>query len=237
MDVFSLLNFWRNAGVGHPITTQQLDFDFTINDDNSFFDLVFTNTDDVIFSNNKRKVMPLDSSNTKSPFRALKLGFHYYNNNNNNNNNKSRSDKKKMKREVELEHVSISSLLKSSEPSKRFSKDVVHKYLNLIKPLYVKVSRTSSELCSRKNGKPTVFKRLGKSRSSSSSSAGKVTPAPAARRSSDSDLQQDGIQSAILHCKKSYGSPSGYCDVLSRSGSAPYQESWICIEEMKRSSI
>ncbi|XP_076933178.1 uncharacterized protein LOC143598990 [Bidens hawaiensis] len=236
MDVFSLLNFWRNAGVGHPITTQQLDFDFTIDDDNSFFDLVFTNTDNAsVIINNKRKVLPLDSSNTKSPFRALKLTFQ--------NNNKSRSDKKKIKREVELEHVTNSSLLKS-EPSKRFSKDVVHKYLNLIKPLYVRVSgksngsmaATSSELCTRKDGKPTVFKRLGKSRSSSSSSAGKVTPAPAARRCSDSDLQQDGIQGAILHCKKSYGSPSG-CDVLSRSGSAQYQESWICIEELKRSSI
>ncbi|XP_076927802.1 uncharacterized protein LOC143591497 [Bidens hawaiensis] len=236
MDVFSLLNFWRNAGVGHPINTQQLEFD-----DNSFFDLVFTNTDDAsVFINNKRKASPLDSSNTRSPFRALKLGFQ---------NNKSRSDKKiKRELEQEQEHVTISSLLKS-EPSKRFSKDVVNKYLSLIKPLYVKVSGKSNEkarfpddspatksskLCPRKDGKPTVFERLGKSRSSSSS-AGKVTPSPAAR-SSDSDLQQDGIQSAILHCKKSYGSPSG-CDVLSRSGSAPYQESWICIEELKRSSI
>ncbi|KAI3800198.1 hypothetical protein L1987_35508 [Smallanthus sonchifolius] len=282
MDVFSLLKIWRNAGVGDLINAG--DFDIT-DDEGSFFDLVFTNPNNVednvisdhyqqssksthaytsphnIFFNNKRKILPLDSSNTKaprSPFRVLMLGFQ---------NTKAKSDKKDIK--CEIEEVTISSLLNRDNslrnklghdqmPSKRFSKDVVHRYLNLIKPLYVKVSRRSNEKVRlsehdsfytspatapvfppRKEEKPSVFKEvrkhLGKSRSSSSSSVVKSIPSPVARRDDSALQQQDGIQSAILHCKKSYNSEG--CHVLSRSGSAPSQGHRISVDEEKRSSI
>lgn len=315
MDVFSLLKFWRNAGVGDPINAG--DFDIT-DDEGSFFDLVFTNPKNLqdhdcaesptvnvisglhsdhyqqfskldgadskskhtysssphaVFFNNKRKILPLDSSNTKtprSPFRVLMLGLQ---------NNKTKLDKKEMK--CEIEEVTISSLLKRDNslrhrlrsekfldhdqmPSKRFSKDVVNKYLNLIKPLYIKVSKKSNEkvrmpdhtsfpssspatasvFSPRKDEKPsgrTVFKEvrkhLGKSRSSSSSAAIKSIPSPALRKDDSALQQQDGIQSAILHCKRSYSSPSQGCNVLSRSGSAPSQGPRISIDEEKRSSI
>ncbi|CAI9274098.1 unnamed protein product [Lactuca saligna] len=315
MDVFSLLKFWRNAGVGDPISAG--DFDIT-DDEGSFFDLVFTNPNNLedqqcgespsvnvisgfhsdhyqqfsklggadsksnhtyssphaVFFNNKRKILPLDSSNTKtprSPFRGLMLGFQ---------NNKTKLDKKEMK--CEIEEVTISSLLKRDNSfrnklrsekfldhdqmsSKRFSKDVVHKYLNLIKPLYIKVSKKSNDKVKspdqtsfpssspatapvyspRKEEKPsgrTVFKEvrkhLGKSRSSSSSSATiKSIPSPASRKDDSALQQQDGIQSAILHCKRSYNSPSQGCNVLSRSGSAPSHGPRISIDEEKRSSI
>ncbi|KAL7612280.1 probable membrane-associated kinase regulator 2 [Lactuca sativa] len=315
MDVFSLLKFWRNAGVGDPISAG--DFDIT-DDEGSFFDLVFTNPNNLedqecgespsvnvisgfhsdhyqqfsklggadsksnhtyssphaVFFNNKRKILPLDSSNTKtprSPFRGLMLGFQ---------NNKTKLDKKEMK--CEIEEVTISSLLKRDNSfrnklrsekfldhdqmsSKRFSKDVVHKYLNLIKPLYIKVSKKSNDkvkspdqtsfpssspatapvFSPRKEEKPsgrTVFKEvrkhLGKSRSSSSSSATiKSIPSPASRKDDSALQQQDGIQSAILHCKRSYNSPSQGCNVLSRSGSAPSHGPRISIDEEKRSSI
>ncbi|KAK7391312.1 hypothetical protein VNO78_19726 [Psophocarpus tetragonolobus] len=113
----------------------------------------------------------------------------------------------------------------------RFSKEVLRKYLKLIKPLYVKVSkrysdkvRFSSEgfavspssspsvasVSSRKEkqgkGIRVVSKHLGKSRSASATVAGVCSPAK-----SDDTLQQqhDGIQSAILHCKRSFNSREG----------------------------
>nr|GEU79599.1 probable membrane-associated kinase regulator 2 [Tanacetum cinerariifolium] len=124
--------------------------------------------------------------------------------------------------------------------SKRFSKDVVNKYLNLIKPKglkrgndKVRCSEQSHQFMfsPRKDEKKiTVFKEvrkhLGKSRSSSSN-AGKPVALTALRRDDSALQQQDGIQSAILHCKKSYNSPSQGCNVLSRSGSAPSHGSRI----------
>ncbi|KAI3808791.1 hypothetical protein L1987_24752 [Smallanthus sonchifolius] len=266
MDVLSLLKFWRNAGIP--------DFDITA-DEGSFFDLELTNTSNQYHqfskfngtdsnSNNnypftkKTRILPLDSSNTKtlrSPFRVLKLGFQ---------NTKTKSEKK-MK--CEMEEVTICSLLKSSSEkfvdhdqmrSKRYSNDVVQKYFNLIKPLYVRVSRRSNEnvrlpeqspvhaypatasvFSPRKEEKRlggTVFKEVRKHWVKSRSSSVKPAPAPVVR-SDDSALQQDGIQSAILHCKKSYDSPSRGCHDLSRSGSAPSQGPRISIDEVKRSSI
>ncbi|KAK9291727.1 hypothetical protein L1049_019676 [Liquidambar formosana] len=142
--------------------------------------------------------------------------------------------------------------------SKRFSKDVVQKYLKLIKPLYVKVSKrynekvglsdvfstaspvsspASAPVSSPKKAMKTTWKKeeagekqgnipaglrvvckhLGKSRSASAA-VGVVVPPPASRRD-DSLLQQhDGIQSAILHCKRSFNS-SREPSLLSRSTS------------------
>ncbi|KAL9317615.1 hypothetical protein ACSQ67_014132 [Phaseolus vulgaris] len=107
----------------------------------------------------------------------------------------------------------------------RFSKEVLRKYLKLIKPLYVKVSKrysdkmrfsgegfaaspssspsvasVSSRTEKQGKGMKVVSKHLGKSRSASSAVAGVCSPAS---RSDDTLLlQHDGIQSAILHCKR-----------------------------------
>ncbi|KAK7279890.1 hypothetical protein RJT34_24949 [Clitoria ternatea] len=118
--------------------------------------------------------------------------------------------------------------------TERFSKEVLQKYLKLIKPLYVKVSKRYSDkvkfsgegfnaspssspsvasVCSRKEkqrsfpaGMRVGSKHLGKSRSSSTV-IGVGSPA---NRSDDTLLQQhDGIQSAILHCKRSFNSREG----------------------------
>ncbi|KAI3762498.1 hypothetical protein L1987_52928 [Smallanthus sonchifolius] len=253
MDVFSLLKFWRNAGGGD--LTAAVDIDSSIDDEESFFDLVLTNsadeneydyaaspnftgikdvTDSKVYSNSKRKILPLDSPNTKMPLRLLKLGFQ--------NNQKSKSEKEK---KGEIEEVKIGALLKRDNslrhklmteklleqdqtPSKRFSKDVVSKYLNLMKPSVSKRSSEKSRLSERSTtpssspassvfsprkvekksgGRGAVFrevrKHLGKSRSASA-----ILQTPA-RKSDDSALeQQDGIQGAILHCKRSHNSPS-----------------------------
>ncbi|CAJ2629946.1 unnamed protein product [Trifolium pratense] len=122
----------------------------------------------------------------------------------------------------------------TEEPKpERVSKEILQKYLKLIKPLYVKVSKRYSDkvkfsgdgmtvnaspssspavgsvgLRKEKQGSfPTgmkvVSKHLGKSRSSGTV-AGVGSPA---NRSDDTLLQQhDGIQSAILHCKRSFNS-------------------------------
>jgi hypothetical protein len=126
--------------------------------------------------------------------------------------------------------------LNDTKTEQRFSKDVIQKYLKLVKPLYVKVSKkynekgnpstvadffmsspasspaTTASIASPKDrpgnlpaGIRTVCKHLGKSKSSSSSA---VTGAqPPVNRRDDSLLQQhDGIQSAIMHCKRSFHS-------------------------------
>ncbi|WJX14455.1 hypothetical protein P8452_04717 [Trifolium repens] len=118
----------------------------------------------------------------------------------------------------------------------RVSKEILQKYLKLIKPLYVKVSKRYNDkvkfsgdgmtvnaspssspavgsvgLRKEKQGSfpagmKVVSKHLGKSRSSGTV-AGVGSPA---NRSDDTLLQQhDGIQSAILHCKRSFNSRDG----------------------------
>ncbi|XP_010925815.1 probable membrane-associated kinase regulator 2 [Elaeis guineensis] len=157
---------------------------------------------------------------------------------------------------------------------KKFSKEVVQKYLNKIKPLYVRVSKryaqklrfsgqltpgeaaakagpsegeetdveaeaaapppaaaatetatgTASGVKCQKVNVPTglkvVCKRLGKSRSASAAVA--AVPSPPPQRRDDSLLQQqDGIQSAIAHCKKSFNAAKGSESSLVRSKSDP----------------
>ncbi|KAE8671595.1 endoglucanase/exoglucanase B [Hibiscus syriacus] len=161
---------------------------------------------------------------------------------------------------------------------KKFSKDVIQKYLKKVKPLYVRVSRRYGEklkfsgqlsLGSLKpatppstaaqkpvSGKETtaekgqaeaevgkntkqvsipaglrvVCKHLGKSRSASSAVAA-VPPAPAVSKRRDESLlqQQDGIQGAILHCKRSFNGcqDSSESSILPRSVSDPSHEKSI----------
>lgn len=151
----------------------------------------------------------------------------------------------------------------TASDEKRFSKDVMQKYLKMVKPLYVRVSRRygdklkfSGQLSLGSGTKPgtatqpvtipkssttklkteldqevtetpvinaksqkqgnipaglrVVCKHLGKSRSASSAVSA-VPSAPSQTRRRDDSLlqQQDGIQSAILHCKRSFNASRG----------------------------
>ncbi|KAE8710745.1 hypothetical protein F3Y22_tig00110319pilonHSYRG00252 [Hibiscus syriacus] len=79
---------------------------------------------------------------------------------------------------------------KTEDSLKRLSKDLITKYLNVTK--YVKVSKTNIQ-----THKPSVSGHLS------------MTPASPINRKDDSLLlQQDAIQSAILHCKRSLNSSS-----------------------------
>ncbi|KAM1029584.1 hypothetical protein FF1_041999 [Malus domestica] len=136
--------------------------------------------------------------------------------------------------------IGLQNLKPEDSKTERFSKDVLQKYLNLIKPLYSKVSRRSTEkvkpagdsptaspampifsVCSPKKDKQgnfpagfrVVCKNLGKSKSAT------VMAAPPVQRRDDSLLlHNDGIQSAILHCKRSFSSRDSLSS-LSRSTS------------------
>lgn len=176
----------------------------------------------------------------------------------------------------------------SAPDDKKFSKDVMHKYLKKVKPLYIRVSkryseklRFSGQLSFPKSGasssssppppheaevksapektadaKPgsqtsevseevavvntksqkqgnlhaglrVVCKHLGKSRSASSAAMAVAPSAPLTSNRRDDSLlqQQDGIQGAILHCKRSF---NAFRDlegsILSRSASDPSHE-------------
>lgn len=245
MDVLTLLKFWRNTGASDR--TGVSDYASSIDDNESFFDLVFDQNDNEVefagfqvFTNDEnnssfRFSSPKNTKTPKSPLRAMLLGFQ---------NNKMKPERN-LSFEV-VEDVKIGAMLTRDNSlrcklrteklldnnndqisSKRFSKEVVNKYLNLIKPL--KVSKKSNEksrfseseksttpssspassLFSPKRsgggGRGAVFrevrKHLGKSRSASAILQ--------TSKSDDSALeQQDGIQGAILHCKRSYNSPS-----------------------------
>ncbi|KAF5478168.1 hypothetical protein F2P56_004752 [Juglans regia] len=169
----------------------------------------------------------------------------------------------------------------SVSDEKRFSKEVMQKYLRKVKPLYFRVSkrygeklRVSGQLSlgagakavppsSKADQKPApvkseaekavaepaasdqglvnnvkmsqklgnlptglrvVCKHLGKSRSASSSAVAAAPTAPVSSRRRDDSLlqQQDGIQGAILHCKRSFNASRDLeSSLLSRSVSDP----------------
>ncbi|XP_061341146.1 probable membrane-associated kinase regulator 2 [Gastrolobium bilobum] len=156
----------------------------------------------------------------------------------------------------------------SSSDEKRFSKEVMHKYLKMVKPLYVRVSRRygdklnsskaaapppsaaekkpspaegDADVKSQKQGNlpaglRVVCKHLGKSRSASSAVAAAPPGFVSSKRRDDSLLQQqDGIQGAILHCKKSFNA-SNECETsqLPRSVSVPLHD---ISSELSRKSI
>ncbi|KAL2922109.1 putative membrane-associated kinase regulator 5 [Bienertia sinuspersici] len=132
------------------------------------------------------------------------------------------------------------------ETSKRFSKDVVQKYLGLMKPKSSKKcddgekfvaspTRSSMTLSSIKKEKDekqssrfkVKCKQLGKCKSSSAM-IGVQPPTLIAARN---DCPQDGIEGAILHCKRSLTPSKGYSS-LSRCSSDPSHEKSIQVSEI-----
>lgn len=157
---------------------------------------------------------------------------------------------------------------------KKFSKDVMQKYLKKVKPLYVRVSKlkfsgqlnsgavtksvqSTPSTAGQKPNQPkstaeksplpdaevagetfvqlksqrqaniperlkVVCKHLGKSRSASSAVAAAPAGVVTSRRDDSLLQQQDGIQSAILHCKRSFNaSRDSESSLLARSVSDP----------------
>ncbi|KAH7651502.1 hypothetical protein IHE45_20G061900 [Dioscorea alata] len=119
------------------------------------------------------------------------------------------------------------SIAAAATDDKKFSKEVLQKYLSKIKKLRFtgQVSSVSSVSKPGSDGDPppsglkTLNRRLGKSRSASATVAAVRSPP---RRRDDSLLQQqDGIQSAIAHCKRSFNAEKAPELPLVRSNSDP----------------
>ncbi|XP_059629140.1 probable membrane-associated kinase regulator 2 [Cornus florida] len=246
----------------------------------------------------KGRVVPVESnSKPQSPistlisapkFRVLMLGFKKSKMATVQQKSPEKEQSKRFTVKCEVEEVPIASLFAgdnslgsklakqrsedafSVDSSKPFPKDAVQKYLKIIRPLYVWVSKRYGEktkfsdqswtgtplsspatapVCSprkqadeKQGSRPAalrmVCKHLGKSRSASA--AVRIMPSPA-RRDDSLMEQHDGIQSAILHCKRSFNSSREFC-LYSRSASDLFLEKSInpprkSAEEEKRSSI
>ncbi|KAL9240497.1 hypothetical protein vseg_014707 [Gypsophila vaccaria] len=114
------------------------------------------------------------------------------------------------------------------DDSKRFSKDVLQKYLNFVKPLYSKKSDDISCSSATKESRfKSKTKHLGKSKSASSM----IVSAPSSARN---DHPCDGIEGAILHCKRSLNASARGQSSLSRCSSDPSHEKSITMSEQSK---
>lgn len=119
--------------------------------------------------------------------------------------------------------------------------EVIHKYLSKIKPLYVRVNklRLSGHLAPGGDREPApapaakfgrqlsgspvaeIRRRMRKCRSASAAVAAAPSPPPWRRDGSLVQHEEDGIESAIAHCKRSFHSDKGSDLGLVRSRSDP----------------
>ncbi|KAJ6798092.1 putative membrane-associated kinase regulator 2 [Iris pallida] len=124
--------------------------------------------------------------------------------------------------------------------------EVIHKYLSKIKPLYVRVSRRyggdklrlsgqlapgggdreplpAAKFGRQLSGSPVaeIRRRMRKCRSASAAVAAAPSPPPRMRDGSPVQHEEDGIESAIAHCKRSFHSDKGSDLGLVRSRSDP----------------
>ncbi|XP_047973122.1 membrane-associated kinase regulator 5-like, partial [Salvia hispanica] len=167
-------------------------------------------------------------------FQVFMLGFR----------KSSRSDTKAKSSKLDRSNSLRSKMMRQNFD---YEEKSVPKYLKLIRPFYVKISnKVKSTDSATPSSSPVnligsfkiVTRNLGKSRSASVG----VAP-PSIRRRDDSLLEQnDGIQGAILHCKKFFNSSSQDYSRLFRATSDPSHEtlraaSRNSFEEQKRCSI
>lgn len=220
-----------------PKLTSILSGSFDADDDTSFFDLEFssktkldTTTDacsqssvdddaldptsvavlspsDELFLNTSSIVITTSDPESKSVHFPVKFKFHVLN---------------KFFVKFKIEEVPVISLFnsrKSSNPKDAngakeeeekvvFSKVGFQKYVRKIKPLYVKVSKKYGDDVA-KEAVRVVRKRLGKSKSAVVASVTSPAAEMVGRRRDDSLVEkEDGIQSAIAHCKESFHNAS-----------------------------
>lgn len=225
MEALNFFKFWKMS----PSTTRNIIPPPEYDDDDSFFDLNLNasnyklNQPQLIEINSSDSEEDEELSETRSPISFLRSpaklpSFFMFR-------KKTAGDespKRKMQR----------------------PKDAVSKYLRFMR---VRVSRSSGEISSetsaggrqgmRSPSMRIVCRRLGKSRSRATAQV--VGVSPVAIGGGDAVVQSDGIQSAILHCKKSYNY-SRDISPLSRSVSEPAicaNPSRFSMEEKKRISI
>ncbi|KAI8540426.1 hypothetical protein RHMOL_Rhmol09G0263200 [Rhododendron molle] len=117
---------------------------------------------------------------------------------------------------------------RSENATRRFPKVVIQKYLKLINPFYSRTSRkahtqkvkSANEVSKKTTPFSSPRKQVAEKQGIRVAREHLGVRSVPARRDDSLLLQHDGIQSAILHCKRSYNSSAEF-SVLSRSASGP----------------
>lgn len=139
---------------------------------------------------------------------------------------------------------------------KRNKKEVIQKYLKLVKPLYIRVPKRNQPPLPAAEGKEEVAaaaaeksemkgqkalvglnlkgmmmakKHLGKSKSAVVHSNSNIQNVVSNRRDDSLLQQQDGIQGAILHCKRSLNNASSTRDLEEKEGAEPEPEAALVL--------
>ncbi|KAG8485907.1 hypothetical protein CXB51_019258 [Gossypium anomalum] len=165
----------------------------------------------------KRKILPIDpTSKPQSPLHLLKSAPKFRGLTLNKSKSMANTSNTCTPQRKELIGISMETPRHEERSS---SKDMIQKYLNIIK--YVKVSKNSipSDKAKVSLSPSGVCKQLVKSRSAS------YAASPINRKDDSFLLRHDAIESAILHCKKSFNSSSAESSWLSRctSDSSKYK--------------
>lgn len=181
-------------------------------DEDSFFDLDFT----VPLKKKQKDFKPNDKVSARKVLpkpRSPRLRLHML----------LKNAEESEKKTEASEEVPIFSLLdignspagkyqkqRSENSTRRFPKVVIQKYLKLINPFYSRASKKAYTQTVKSTSK--VSKKTTPFSSPRRQVVEKqgIRSVPA-RRDDSLLLQHDGIQSAILHCKRSYNSSSGTC--------------------------
>ncbi|MED6122177.1 hypothetical protein PIB30_037342 [Stylosanthes scabra] len=215
----------------HPHLVVETDIESDDDQEDSFFDLELT-LHDMHTNNNettdvpsisKRKVLPIEPiSKPQSPISLLKSApsfriFTFRKRTNTMQNTEDNPPHSNKVFALNLDSCSSTPTLSRVNSTRTFGSKIraqeqpktersFHKYLKLIRPFYVRVSKnyaeptTASPSVSSRNARQSSWKRR-------SSPAPVVAVGSPASRSDDTLLlQHDGIQSAILHCKRSLNS-------------------------------
>lgn len=179
---------------------------------------------------NKSKVLPfvdITSKPQQSPITLLKSGpkfraFSFKKSEKSTTTDKKKEENNRVDDETTSFRKTASIARLQQTDDTMFDDSVSKRFFSLIKPLYTKstkkqssstiTSPTSSPAARDKqrsnipSGIRSVRRQLGKSRSASAAIGGM---SPANRVDESLQVQQDGIQSAILHCKRSFHGSRG----------------------------
>ncbi|MCD7449587.1 hypothetical protein HAX54_000652 [Datura stramonium] len=156
-----------------------------------------------------------------------------------NNNSSSKTQKRNPEEACSTNAANLAS------DEKKFSKDVMQKYLKKVKPLYIRVSKRYGEKLRfsgqlsltgnavihvvlhqlrrrrlRRKQRQMLHSRRRRTRSKEYPDPAAKTPVASNRRDDSLQQQQDAIQGVILHCKRSFNSSrDSESSILSRSAS------------------
>ncbi|MED6218470.1 hypothetical protein PIB30_026804 [Stylosanthes scabra] len=245
MDSLNFLKFWRNnpttlttTAHPHPHLVVETDIESDDDQEDSFFDLELCTlhvhdmkkeTD--VPSISKRKVLPIEPiSNPQSPISLLKSAPSFriftFRKRTNTMPNPPHSNKLHVQ-DFHFHSCSSTPTLSRVNSTRSFGSKIrtqeqpktersFHKYLKLIRPFYPRVSKNYAEPIP-----PSPSVSSSNARQSSWKSRSSPAPLVASRSDDTLLLQHDGIQGAILHCKRSFNSGDSSSTLCGEERSVP----------------